>query len=59
MSDYAEANGVQRGIRRFAASAPGSWLFARVLHHVDRLVYRATRRRHTLTSLLKIGRAHV
>ena len=52
MSDYAEANVLQRGIRRFAASAPGSWLFARVLHHVDRPVYRATRGRHTLSNLL-------
>jgi deazaflavin-dependent oxidoreductase (nitroreductase family) len=52
MSAYAEANVLQRGLRRFAASGPGSWLFARVLHHVDRPLYRATRGRHTLTSLL-------
>ena len=52
MSTYAEANVLQRGLRRFAASGPGSWLFARVLHHLDRPVYRATRGRHTLTSLL-------
>jgi deazaflavin-dependent oxidoreductase (nitroreductase family) len=49
---YDEANALQRGIRRFASSGPGSWLFARILDHLDRPVYRATRRRHTLTSLL-------
>ena len=32
---YAEANPVQKVLRRFAASGPGSWLFARVLHHID------------------------
>jgi hypothetical protein len=52
MSAYAEANALQRGLRRFAASGPGSWVFARVLHHLDRPVYRASRGRHTLTSLL-------
>jgi deazaflavin-dependent oxidoreductase (nitroreductase family) len=52
MSSYAEANALQRGLRRFGASGPGSWLFARVLDRVDRPVYRATRGRHTLTSLL-------
>jgi deazaflavin-dependent oxidoreductase (nitroreductase family) len=52
VSAYAEANVVQRGIRRFAASGPGSFVFARILDHLDRPVYRATRGRHTLTSLL-------
>jgi deazaflavin-dependent oxidoreductase (nitroreductase family) len=52
VSTYAEANALQRGIRRFAASGPGSWIFARVLDHLDRPVYRATRERHTLTSLV-------
>jgi hypothetical protein len=27
-----------------------SWLYGRVLHHIDRLVYRLTRDRHTLGS---------
>lgn len=39
-------------MRRFAASGPGSWLFARVLHHIDRHVYRLTGSRHTLASLV-------
>jgi deazaflavin-dependent oxidoreductase (nitroreductase family) len=52
VSAYAEANALQRGVRRLASSGPGSWFFARVLHHVDEPVFRATRRRHTLTSLV-------
>ena len=39
-------------MRRFAASGPGSWLFARVLHRIDRPIYRLTGGRHTLASLV-------
>ena len=49
---YADANIVQRILRRFAASGPGSWFFARVLHHIDRPVYRLTRGRYTFASLV-------
>lgn len=49
---YSRANALQRGIRRLASSGPGSWLFARVLHRVDRPVYRLTGGRHTLASLV-------
>jgi deazaflavin-dependent oxidoreductase (nitroreductase family) len=49
---YAEANAVQRALRRLVASAPGAWFFARVLDHLDRPVYRLTRGRHTLSSLV-------
>jgi deazaflavin-dependent oxidoreductase (nitroreductase family) len=49
---YDEANGFQRGVRRFAASGPGSWLFLRVAHHLDRPVFKATRGRHTVANLL-------
>jgi deazaflavin-dependent oxidoreductase (nitroreductase family) len=49
---FARANPVQRALRRFAASPAGSWLFARVLHRVDRPVYRLTRARHTLANLV-------
>jgi deazaflavin-dependent oxidoreductase (nitroreductase family) len=49
---YDRANVVQKVLRRFAASGPGSWLFARIMHHVDRPVHRLTRGRHTLASLL-------
>jgi deazaflavin-dependent oxidoreductase (nitroreductase family) len=49
---YARANGFQRAMRRLAASGPGAWLFARVLHHVDRPVHRLTRGRATFGSLV-------
>jgi deazaflavin-dependent oxidoreductase (nitroreductase family) len=49
---YADAGPLRRALRRFAATGPGSWLFARVLHRIDRPVYRATGGRHTLASLL-------
>jgi deazaflavin-dependent oxidoreductase (nitroreductase family) len=49
---FDEANLVQRGLRRFAASGPGSWLFARLLDHLDRPVYRLTKGRHTFASLV-------
>jgi deazaflavin-dependent oxidoreductase (nitroreductase family) len=49
---YWEANPVQRFLRWSAATAPVSWLYVRVLHHLDRLSYRLTRGRHTLSSWL-------
>jgi deazaflavin-dependent oxidoreductase (nitroreductase family) len=55
MSDciaYDRANLLQKFLRRFAASGPGSWLFARTLHRIDRPVHRLTRGRFTFASLL-------
>ena len=55
MSDpitYDQANALQKILRRFAASGPGSWLFARILHRIDRPVHRLTRGRYTFASLL-------
>jgi deazaflavin-dependent oxidoreductase (nitroreductase family) len=49
---FERANAFQKALRRVAASGPGSWLFARVLHRIDRPVYRLTRGRHTFASLL-------
>lgn len=49
---YAQANPVQRVLRRFAGSGPGSWLFARVLHRIDRPVYRLTGGKQTFASLV-------
>jgi deazaflavin-dependent oxidoreductase (nitroreductase family) len=49
---YDRANAVQRALRSFAASGPGSWLFARILHRIDRPVFRLTRGRYTLASLV-------
>jgi hypothetical protein len=47
---YREANPIQRFMRWSAATAPMSWLYVRVLHHVDRLIYRLTRGRHTFVN---------
>jgi deazaflavin-dependent oxidoreductase (nitroreductase family) len=49
---YDRANVLQKVLRRFAASGPGSWLFARILHHIDRPVHRLTRGRYTFASLV-------
>ena len=49
---YRQANLFHRAMRQFAASGPGSWLFARVLHRIDRPIYRITGGRHTLASLV-------
>ena len=49
---FERANVIQKALRRVAGSGPGSWLFARVLHRIDRPVYRLTRGRHTFASLL-------
>ncbi len=50
--DFDQANVVQRVLRRFAASGPGAWFFARVMHHIDRPVHRLTKGRHTFASLV-------
>jgi deazaflavin-dependent oxidoreductase (nitroreductase family) len=50
--NFADANPIQRLLRRLAASGPGSWLFARILHHIDRPVYRLTGGRHTFATLV-------
>ena len=52
MTAYADANLLRRTVQRFGASRPGSWFFARVLHHLDRVVYRLTRGRTTLAGVL-------
>jgi deazaflavin-dependent oxidoreductase (nitroreductase family) len=49
---YARANVAQRAMRRFAASGFGAQLFAPVLHRIDRPVFRLTRGRATLGSLV-------
>lgn len=49
---YAEANPAQRAMRRLAASGPGSRVFAPLMHHLDRPVYRWTRGRATVGSLV-------
>ena len=49
---YDQANALQKVLRLFGASGPGSWLFARILHRIDRPVHRLTRGRYTFASLL-------
>jgi deazaflavin-dependent oxidoreductase (nitroreductase family) len=49
---YAEANPLRRFVRNAAATTPGSWVLARTLHHLDRVVYRLTRGRTTAASIL-------
>jgi deazaflavin-dependent oxidoreductase (nitroreductase family) len=49
---YVDAPPLRRLVRRIAATAPGSWILARTLHHVDRVVYRASRGRTTLAAVL-------
>jgi len=39
-------------MRWSAATAPMSWVYVRVLHHVDRPIYRLTRGRHTFANLV-------
>lgn len=52
MTAYAEANPVQRALRRLVASRHGSRVAARVLHRLDGPILRATRGRHSLSSLV-------
>ena len=49
---YREANPIQRFMRWSAATAPMSWLYVRVLHHIDRPIHRLTRGRHSFVSLV-------
>jgi deazaflavin-dependent oxidoreductase (nitroreductase family) len=49
---YVDAHPLRKLMRRIAATAPGSWILARTLHHADRVVYRVTRGRTTLAALL-------
>jgi deazaflavin-dependent oxidoreductase (nitroreductase family) len=51
-SAFDDANPLQRFLRRFAASGPGSRLFAHVLHRVDKPLYRATGGRVTAAGAL-------
>jgi deazaflavin-dependent oxidoreductase (nitroreductase family) len=49
---YAEAHPLRRFVRRLAATRPGSWFFARTLHHADRVVYRLSGERTTFAAVL-------
>jgi deazaflavin-dependent oxidoreductase (nitroreductase family) len=47
-----EANRFQRLVWKVSSSRPGAWLFAKTLHHVDRLVLRLSRGRATVPGVL-------
>jgi len=47
-----QANPVQRAVRRFAASGPGSAVLSRMLDRLDRLTFRVTKGRHLASSLV-------
>jgi deazaflavin-dependent oxidoreductase (nitroreductase family) len=49
---FADANPAQRALRRLVASRCGSWVAVRALHRIDGPVFRATRGRHTVSSLV-------
>ncbi|HEU4329496.1 MAG TPA: nitroreductase/quinone reductase family protein [Lapillicoccus sp.] len=49
---YDEATGLQRLLRRIGASAPGSWVLRRTLHHVDGFVHRVSGHRVTAAQSL-------
>lgn len=50
MYEHRQANPFRRVVRVTAAWGPLSWLYARTLHHIDRLVYRLTGGRATFAS---------
>ena len=45
-------NGFQRFIQHIAATRPGTWINARVLHHLDKPILKATNYRVSATELL-------
>ena len=50
--EFADANALQRWMRRFASSGVGSWLFARMAHHIDRPVFKLTGGKNTFGSMI-------
>lgn len=50
MRAYDEATGLQRLLRRFGASAPGSRVLRPTLHHVDAVVHRLSGQRTTFAA---------
>jgi deazaflavin-dependent oxidoreductase (nitroreductase family) len=49
---YDDAGWFRKLMRRLAASGPGSWIFARTAHLIDRPIYRRTKGKHTFGSLI-------
>ena len=49
---HARPNPVQRVFQAFGSTRAGGWLFSRILRHMDDVVQRATRGRHSAPGLL-------
>ena len=49
---YEDANPLHRSMRWQAGTAPMARLWARTLHHLDRLVFRLTKEHHTFANLI-------
>jgi hypothetical protein len=50
--DISESNRVQRSMQHIVASKPGAWLFSKFLHGVDKPLFRLSKGRVTLPSIL-------
>jgi deazaflavin-dependent oxidoreductase (nitroreductase family) len=50
--EYDRANAVQRAVRRFASSGPGSWLFVRIAHRLDKWLFKLSKGRLMLSTLI-------
>jgi deazaflavin-dependent oxidoreductase (nitroreductase family) len=46
------ANRFQRLVWKVSSSRPGAWLFAKTLHHIDRILLRLSRQRVTVPGVL-------
>ena len=51
-SSEKQPNIIYRINRSIASSKPGVWLFSRVLHHIDKPLFRLSKRKYTATSVL-------
>ncbi|MEO7269214.1 MAG: nitroreductase family deazaflavin-dependent oxidoreductase [Knoellia sp.] len=49
---HARANVAQQGVRRFAGSRAGAWMFSHTLRHLDAGIARLTHGQHSAPSLL-------
>ena len=49
---YKPANLVQRAMQQIGASRPGAWLFKRMLHPIDKVLFKVTNGRLTVPGLL-------
>lgn len=49
---HRKGNAFQRLVAGFASTRPGAWLFAKSLRHLDTVVMRATKGRHSAPGLL-------